>query len=249
MNYGRREKKDTTGVWIREHCYILVALFLAMQPVLVAVPQQMSVETELVRRMLEIVTDTSGALHSQEDLVAVTASVPLPKAQTGLTGISLGATGSWSQPEEPDNESSFTGGGSLTFTFSLRDPSWPQNRTNLEQNRTAAIQEEEAIRAELIASLFGSLEQLVAFRVEHQRLDRLYEELQGRLRQITTGTVVVNIEQLWQIEERILTIESEIANSLARMEQLELRIAIEQGGERWVELLRLLREWNSGVSE
>lgn len=224
---------------------ITLLSLLAGPPSVHAQSVEMEQQAEQIQQMIDIITEASRALDSQLTLSATTAALPEPKPQRGLTGISLGASASLSDPEENPDELLFSRGASLSLSFSLRDPSWPINRANLSRAQTEAIREQEAVRAELVDRLFATLDSLAELRREEAEYEALTTELETRVEQIRANRVVVSLDQQWEIEERLLTLKTSLSATRAAIERYQLRAALEQGGERWSELLDLLRDWGT----
>lgn len=209
----------------------------------VLLTQELDTGNPQIREMIDIVTSTSSEVRAQSSLAAVTASVPDPRAQRGLTSTSVGISSNfWDQDQD---ELQVAPTASLSFTFSFRDPNWSQNRIGVEEARTQAERAEAEIRAGLVEQLFDALDELTRLEGEEQRLVNLRQQLAARLAQIRNERVVVSLEQVWQVEERILTTDAELLSARKESALFRSRTAMLLGGSRWEELLLLLRHWST----
>jgi hypothetical protein len=192
--------------------------------------------------MMALIESVNSELESQSSYSAIARSLPLPKPQTGLTSTSLGISSNfW---DEDADEYQIAPSATLSFTFSFADPSWPSNSLTLREAQARADQEESNIRSRLTQELFNALEELSDISSERRRLISVSQQLTARLDRISNERVVVSLEQVWELEERLLALDASIGSIDQEAQLLLTRTAMELGESRWKELLDLLREWS-----
>lgn len=217
----------------------IIAFFQVTHPVR---GQEISGSTATIREMIDLVTEASATFQVQSQLLAETRALEEPKPRSGLTATSIGLSSTfW---DEEQDEPQVSPSASLTFTFSFRDPSSSLNKLNLAQARATADQEKDRIRGDLVGTLFDALEQISTLRLRQQELLDLQQELEARLERIEGERLVVTIEQLWDIEERLTNVSVELSDTTRSLELLKVRTAMQLGGSRWQRLLELLRMWD-----
>jgi hypothetical protein len=131
--------------------------------------------------------------------------------------------------------------------LSIADPARALSSYNLKKAREEARQAYLKIKNDLIADLLATVRELSKLSGHRQSQEKLKAYLQDYSdlieKQMRAGVATPELDKLWELKERLLGIEAEIADVDNQLETMRLEAALRLGGDSWQELLDLLKEF------
>lgn len=197
---------------------------------------------QLIQRMMRIVLEHNPTLASQAALLREGEKLPDLRARLALTGVSLSlATGFW----DPDTGAyRLYPAATLGTTLSIADPARALSAYALKKEREGARQEYRRIQNALVADLLATVRDLLKLFGRRESLSKLKAYLQDYSalieKQVRAGAATPELDKLWELRERLLGIEAEIAELDNQLDTMRLEAALRLAGDSWQELLDLL---------
>jgi outer membrane protein TolC len=199
-------------------------------------------QNETILAMIRVVLENNATLASQEALVRESQKLPELRSTFVLTGISFSAATSVWDPGT--NTFRFFPALTIGTSLSLSDPARLLNSYNLKKEREGAKQEYQKIRNSLIADLMSAVVEIMKLYSRRDSLAKLkvyledYSELIEK--QVRAGVGAPELDKLWNLKERIITLEADLKDVEDQLGTKRLETATSLGGEAWRELLDLM---------
>ncbi len=202
---------------------------------------------ELFESMVRVVLENNPLLESQARVVAAGQRIPEPRSTFAVSGINLNAgAGFWNTDT---NSFDFIPTVSMGVSFSPRDPLRSLNILRLKKEKEDAAQEYQETKNLIISDLFANVREILRLESQRESMEKLkvyledYSELIER--QVKAAVEVPEPDKLWELKERILGIEAELADLENKLSTIRLETAMRLGGSASEELLGLL--WKLGA--
>jgi len=197
---------------------------------------------QLIQGMMRIVLEHNPTLASQAALLREAEKLPDLRARLALTGMSLSlATGFW---DTDAGAFRLYPAATLGTTLSIADPARALSAYALKKEREGARQEYRRIQNALVADLLATVRELLKLFGRRESLSRLKAYLQDYSalieKQVRAGAATPELDKLWELRERLLGIEAEIAELDNQLDTMRLEAALRLAGDSWQELLGLL---------
>ncbi len=218
----------------------LVCLFLLATGSYRSWAQAETGRDEIIQRMLKIVLENNPGLASQAQLLRESEKLPAPRGGIALSGMSLSFSTIYYDLATLDVRPAVTLGTSL----SIADPARALNAFNLKKAREEARQQYLKTKDELVADLLGTVRELSKLSRHRQSQEKLRAYLQDYSelidKQVRAGAASSELAKLWDLKERLLSVEAEIEEVENQLGTMRLEAALRLAGDSWRELSELL---------
>ncbi len=218
----------------------LVCLFLLATGSYRSWAQAETGRDEIIQRMLKIVLENNPALASQAQLLRESEKLPAPRGGIALSGMSLSFSTIYYDIATLDLRPAVTLGTSL----SIADPARALNAFNLKKAREEARQQYLKTKDGLVADLLGTVRELSKLSRHRQSQEKLKAYLQDYSelidKQVRAGAASSELAKLWDLKERLLSVEAEIEEVENQLGTMRLEAALRLAGDSWRELSELL---------
>jgi len=201
-----------------------------------------------LQKMIELVVEANPTLQTQRNYIKKIGEVPGPAKGPDIDiGFKAGAD----YTSDDEGEGSVTPIGKIEITIPLYS-SAKKRRIALEnltvqKDLIKAWQDYYSFKNSLISDLLERVDKIINLENELEGQEKLLSLLQYNIeslkKQVEAG--VAGPSSLWNMSERVITSETNIANLLSNLNTLKRETAVNLAGDRWQELLDMLDEMAS----
>ena len=198
-----------------------------------------------LQKMIELVVEANPTLQTQRNLIMEIGEVPGPSKGPDIDiGFKAGAD----YTSDDEGEGSVTPVGKIELTIPLYSSAKKRkialDNLTLRERFTKAWQDYYSFKNSSISILLEKVSAIIDLKNELEGQEKLLSLLQYNLealrKQVEAGVTMPST--LWNMSERIVTVETDIANLLNNLDTLKRETAVTLAGDRWQELLKLLNE-------
>lgn len=232
---------------MRRVCHLFWASLTLWSLAYPAFGQQLSAgeripQGELLKRLVQIVVENNPTLISQAAAVARNGAVAEPRSPSAITGLNVSAGIVDYYYSRTDYGYAPTA--SIGMNIAIGDPNRALNILRVTQEKEQAKQLWEKTRSDLIAKLFGSINQMLRLKSQVSSLTDLKRSLDG-YSTLVEGQVkqgIVEPDRLIALKERLANLNVELQDAKNQLVTIRLETAVSLGGKAWEEMHRLLDE-------
>lgn len=197
------------------------------------------------QKMIELIVEANPILQTQRNLIKEIGEVPGPAKGPD---IDLGFKAGADYTSDDEGEGSVTPIGKIELTIPLYSSAKKRkialDDLTVQKDLTKAWQDYYDFKNYSISILLERVSAIINLKNELEGQEKLLSLLQYNLealrRQVEAGVTMPS--SLWNMSERIIITETNIANLLNNLDTLKRETAVTLAGDRWQELLDLLDE-------
>ena len=198
-----------------------------------------------LQKMIELVVEANPVLQTQRNFIKEIGEVPGPAKGLDIDlGFNIGAD----YISDDEGERSVAPIGKIELTIPLYSSAKKRkialDNLTLREKLTKAWQDYYSFKNSLISGLLERVDEIIILKNELEGQEKLLSLLQYNLealrKQVEAGVTMPS--SLWNMSERIITSEINIANLLGNLNTLKRETAVNLAGDRWQELLDMLDE-------
>ena len=198
-----------------------------------------------LQKMIELVVEANPVLQTQRNFIKEIGEVPGPAKGLDIDlGFNIGAD----YTSDDEGEGSIAPIGKIELTIPLYSSAKKRkialDNLTLREKLTKAWQDYYSFKNSLISGLLERVDEIIILKNELEGQEKLLSLLQYNLealrKQVEAGVTMPS--SLWNMSERIITSEINIANLLSNLNTLKRETAVNLAGDRWQELLKMLDE-------
>jgi len=198
-----------------------------------------------LQKMIELVVEANPILQTQRNFIKEIGEVPGPAKGPDIDiGFKVGAD----YTSDDEGERSIAPIGKIELTIPLYSSAKKRkialDNLTLREKLTKAWQDYYSFKNSLISGLLERVDEIIILKNELEGQEKLLSLLQYNLealrKQVEAGVAMPS--SLWNMSERIITSETNIANLLSNLNTLKRETAVNLAGDRWQELLNMLDE-------
>ncbi len=198
-----------------------------------------------LQKMIELVVEANPTLQTQRNLIKEIGEVPEPAKGPDID-LSFKAGADYASDNE--GEGSVTPIGKIELTIPLYSSAKKRkialDNLTVQKDLTKAWQDYYSFKDSLISELLEKVNSIINLENELEGQEKLLSLLQYNLealrKQVEAGVTMPS--SLWNMSERTLATETNIANLLNNLNTLKRETAVNLAGDRWQELLKMLDE-------
>jgi len=198
-----------------------------------------------LQKMIELVVEANPILQTQRSLIMEIQGVPEPPKGPDIDlGFKTGAD----YTSDDEGEGNVTPIGKIELTIPLYSSAKKRkialDNLTLREKLTKAWQDYYSFKNSLISDLLERVDTIVSLENELKGQEKLLSLLQYNLEALTkmVEAGVAMPSSLWNMSERVITSETNIANLFSNLNTLKRETAVNLAGDRWQELLEMLDE-------
>ena len=198
-----------------------------------------------LQKMIELVVEANPTLQTQRNFIKEIGEVPGPVKGPDIDlGFKVGAD----YISDDEGERSVAPIGKIELTIPLYSSAKKRkialDNLTLREKLTKAWQDYYSFKNSLISGLLERVDEIIILKNELKGQEKLLFLFQYNLealrKQVEAGVTMPS--NLWNMSERIITSEINIANLLSNLNTLKRETAVNLAGDRWQELLDMLDE-------
>ncbi|KKM07028.1 hypothetical protein LCGC14_1738060 [marine sediment metagenome] len=198
-----------------------------------------------LQKMIELVVEANPVLQTQRNFIKEIGEVPGPAKGLDIDlGFNIGAD----YTSDDEGEGSIAPIGKIELTIPLYSSAKKRkialDNLTLREKLTKAWQDYYNFKNSLISGLLERVDEIIILENELEGQEKLLSLLQYNLealrKQVEAGVTMPS--SLWNMSERLITSEINIANLLGNLNTLKRETAVNLAGDRWQELLKMLDE-------
>ncbi len=198
-----------------------------------------------LQKMIELVVEANPILQTQRNLIKEIGEVPGPAKGPDID-LDFKAGADYTSDDE--GEGSVTPIGKIELTIPLYSSAKKRkialDDLTVQKDLTKAWQDYYDFKDTSISILLEKVSAIINLKNELEGQEKLLSLFQYNLeslrKQVEAGVTMPST--LWNMSERIVTVETDIANLLNNLDTLKRETAVTLAGDRWQELLDLLDE-------
>ena len=198
-----------------------------------------------LQKMIELVVEANPILQTQRNLIKKIGEVPGPAKGPDID-LDFKAGADYTSDDE--GEGSVTPIGKIELTIPLYSSAKKRkialDDLTVQKDLTKAWQDYYDFKDTSISILLEKVSAIINLKNELEGQEKLLSLFQYNLealrKQVEAGVTMPST--LWNMSERIVTVETDIANLLNNLDTLKRETAVTLAGDRWQELLDLLDE-------
>ena len=198
-----------------------------------------------LQKMIELVVEANPVLQTQRNFIKEIGEVPGPAKGLDIDlGFNIGAD----YTSDDEGEGSIAPIGKIELTIPLYSSAKKRkialDDLTVQKDLTKAWQDYYDFKDTSISILLEKVSAIINLKNELEGQEKLLSLFQYNLealrKQVEAGVTMPST--LWNMSERIVTVETDIANLLNNLDTLKRETAVTLAGDRWQELLDLLDE-------
>lgn len=198
-----------------------------------------------LQKMIELVVEANPILQTQRSLIKeVEVLAELVKgpaiAFDLITGLAAKSTDEWFETITPTASVQLI----VPLYSSEKRRKTALDKLSVQKDLSSAWKDYYSFKSSLISDLLERVDEIIILKNELKGQEKLLSLLQYNLealrKQVEAGVAMPS--SLWNMSERIIISETNIANLLSNLDTLKRETAVNLAGDRWQELLDMLDE-------